>query len=365
MARTARLCLLLTLLAAPAARAQTTPAAPAPVPETPTPDILRYLPHPVDQPASLLTPAAPPGPPAPLLDRPYATQDALLDRPELPPVGWYLDVSAAGVLGHVQNQLNTGVPNPARAGVIDQVGLPSAPLDWNVMPRFEVGYRLPSGIGDVALSYRFLATQGSEMVAGTDGPTQLSSHLDLNVADLDYVSTEISLWPKWDMRWRIGLRYADVYFDSRALEGFGLASLGSGVDDTRVSNSYWGIGPHSGLELSRRIGSGGLSFVGRSEFSLLVGRIRQQFREQSTTSGPDGQPLVSLVSAASSQGVPVLEGEVGFSWQPRRFPNSHLFVGYEYEYWFSVGELSNINNLGGTTGTVSDQGFVLRAQIDF
>lgn len=328
------------------------------------PDVLRFLPRPPDQPSSLFAPAPPPSPPAPPPDRPYFQTDRLLDPPYLAPPGWFFDLDVGVTKGHVKNQLSTTVQNPA-TGNADLVGLPAAPLDWTISPRLEAGYRLPSGFGEVALSYRFLATQGSELVAGADGPTRLSSLLDVNQADLDYASEEFSLWPRWDMRWRLGLRYASVYFDSRADEPFDLAAAGSGVFRTRTTNSYVGLGPHSGVELARRFSDAGLSFVLKGEFSLLIGRVRQQFIETTTTAGPDGRPLVGSLAASDSQGVPVLGLQAGLAWQPPEYPDVRLYLGYVYEYWWDVGLLGNLNNIGGTFGEVADQGFVLRAEFDY
>jgi hypothetical protein len=168
------------------------------------------------------------------------------------------------------------------------------------------------------------------------------------------------------MHWRVGLRYAYVYFDAQADQPFDLAaSAGSGVFQARTTNSYVGIGPHSGLDLWRRFGTNGLAFGVQSEFSLLAGRIRQQFLEGTTTRGPDGQPLVGALSVGSSQAVPVLAVQAGFRWQPPSYPNTQLYLGYRYEYWWEVGLLNNLNNIQGTFGEVADQGFVLRAEFNF
>jgi hypothetical protein len=328
------------------------------------PEILRSLPQVPDQPASLLAPARPGGPEPPDLERPYFQVDPLLDPPQLPPVEWFFNLEVDPDKGHVKNEISTTVPNPA-TGKMDLVGLPSATLNWTVSPHFELGYRLPSGFGEILLSYRFLATEGSEAYPLADGPGRLSSQLDINQVDLDYASWEFSLWPKWDMRWRFGLRYADVYFDSRGDEGFALAAAGSGVYETRVTNSYVGIGPHAGVDLSRRFGPSGLAFVTKADFTILVGRIRQQFIERTTAFGPGGQPLVGDLSVSSSQGVPVLNVQAGFSWQPPQCPQANFFLGYQYEYWWEVGMLDQLNNGSGTFGEVIDQGFVLRAEFNF
>ncbi|MGH9677666.1 MAG: Lpg1974 family pore-forming outer membrane protein, partial [Candidatus Acidiferrum sp.] len=168
-----------------------------------------------------------------------------------------------------------------------------------------------------------------------------------------------------DMRWRAGLRYANVFFDSRADQPVAQAAVGGGIQNKRVSNSYAGIGPHAGLDLSRPFGSSGFSFVAQSEFALLAGRIRQQFEAVSTATGPDGQPLVGATSIASSQGAPVLGVRAGVSWHPPRFSHTSFYLGYVYEHWWDVGVISNANNLNGTFGDLSDQGIVVRASFDF
>jgi hypothetical protein len=342
--------------------------APAAVPQVPAgaePDILRNLPQVADTPASLLAPAPPPAPGGADFERPYFKRDSLLDPLELPPPGWFFDVDLDALHAHVKNQLNTGVPNPA-TGAINQIGLPSADLNWAFSPRFELGYRLPSGFGEFLLSYRFLATDGSELIEATDGPGRLSSLLDINQVDLDYACEEMSLWPHWDMRWHVGLRYSYVYFDSQSDEAFAAAAAGSGIYEARTTNSFVGIGPHAGVDLSRNFGCGcGLGFVAKADFAMLFGRVRQQFIEHTTTPGADGQPLVGEVSASDSVGVPVLTLQAGLGWKPPNYPRANFFLGYQYEYWWEVGLLANINNGGGTFGELSDQGFVLRAEFNF
>ena len=149
----------------------------------------------------------------------------------------------------------TPVPVPFTASV------PMARLDWTVSPRFELGYRLPSGFGEVDFAYRFLLAEGSgttdDPIAAPDATAALTSHLNLQVADLDYGSSETSLesmlGPGFGMKWRLGLRTADMAFDSRADEPLAAtAPAGSGFYERSVSDHFWGIGPHASVELSRR-----------------------------------------------------------------------------------------------------------------
>jgi hypothetical protein len=320
---------------------------------------LPNLPQPPDQPRSLTAPA-----PAALyesapLPGPYFEQDPLLDPPQLPPPGWFADVDVLVAKAHVKNKLTNASIAGGAAGV---VRLPSAPLDWTVAPRFEVGRTLPSGFGAVALSYRFLTTAGNGFTPGLDAPAVLRSRQDLNIVDLDYISHELSLWPKWDMTWRVGGRLGYAYFDSRADEPFDAAAAGSGVFEQRNSNRFLGFGPHGGVEVDRRVQGTGLSLFASSDFWIDVGRIRQTFNEVTTTLGPDGLPTTRATSVSSSQAVPVLNLQAGLRWRPPDVPNCELFLGYEYEYWWNVGRFSRTPD---SRGTLWDQGTLLRAEFNF
>ncbi len=322
-------------------------------------DPLPGLPHPPDQPRSLLAPA-----PATLYESsaepgPYFQPDPQLDPPQLPPPGWFADVETDFAKAHVKNKLTNA---SLHGGAPDVVSLPSAPLDWTVAPRFELGRNLPAGFGAIALSYRFVTTDGNGVAAGPDGPAALRSRLDLNIADLDYISHEFSLWPNWDMTWRFGHRYADVYFDSRADEAFAAAAAGSGVFERRVSDSFWGFGPHSGVDVDRCVKGTGLSFFASGDFWIDLGRIRQSFNEVTTTLGPGGLPTTEATTGSSSQAVPVLNLQAGLRWRPPDYPNWEFFLGYEYEYWWNVGRFSATPD---SRGELSDQGVVLRAAFNF
>jgi hypothetical protein len=316
------------------------------------------LPRPPDQPASLFLPPAPTGPaPAPL-PGPYFEFDPLLDPPELPAPGWFTDLEAGVVGPHVKN--NVTLDNAFPGG--GRLRLPSANLDWTVSPRVAVGYRLPAGFGEISLAYRFLVSEGEGTTSAQDSLAALKSRLDLNIIDLDYTSREFSLWPHWDMTWRFGLRWADVYFDSRAEEPFGVAAAGSGIFETRTTNSYLGFGPHAGVALARQLGPAGLALVGRVDGWISIGRIRQGFFETATTLGPNGLPLAAETRLSSSQAVPSINVQLGLGWQPLGWCNTHFFLGYVYEYWWNVGRESNTLD---SRGELSDQGILLRAEFNY
>jgi hypothetical protein len=244
----------------------------------------------------------------------------------------------------------------------DDVHLGSAPLEWTASPRFELGYRLPSGFGDIALSYRFLISDGSTFVQGPDGPASLRSRLDTHIANLDYLSREASLWPNCGMRWRCGLRFASVYFDSQANERFDLAAAGSGIFATRTSNHYKGLGPHAGVQLEQKLGFSGLALMGAIDSAYLLGRTHQDFLETTTTLGPDGRLLTGETRLANPQTVPVLNLQVGLLWEPPGCCQAHFFLGYEYEYWWDVARISTSPH---SRGEMGDQGILFRAEFNF
>src|SRR5207237_4286724 len=110
---------------------------------------------------------------------------------------------------------------------------PSAPLDWTLSPRFELGYRFADNLGSLMLTYRFLTTEGNPVVADFDpmGDGALRSRLDMQIVDLDYVSRHHKCCPDFDFRWLAGVRLATVFFDSEVIGG--LAEL-------RTSNHFFG-----------------------------------------------------------------------------------------------------------------------------
>jgi hypothetical protein len=293
------------------------------------------------------------------LPEPYFVPDPLLDKPDFAAPGWFLDADVGFAGPHIK-----GVETDANAGgntLPNIESLPTAGLDWTVAPRLQLGYRLPSAFGEIALSYRFLVTDGNGSTSGLDGTAALHSRLDFNQVDLDYLSREFSLAPHWDMKWHFGIRLAQVYFDSRADEPQALAAAGSTIFEQRFSNSYWGIGPHASLELQRDVEGTGLSFVGRIDGATLLGRINQGLFEESTKLAPNGQIASAESHLSGTQDVPILNVQAGIGWRPPQYPQAQLFLGYNYEYWWNVGKISN----QGTAAELSVEEIILRLTVNF
>lgn len=328
----------------------------------PLPDPLPGLPHPPDQPASLYRLPSQPPATGQLISVTPCEFDPLLDREHLPPPGWFSDLEVGIIKAHFKNQLVNSVLIPTPAGLVtNTVQTPSAPLDWTAAPRVQVGYRLAGGLGEFAVAWRGFATQGTQSGWGPDGPTFIKSRLDYNVADFDYQSWEISCWPEWDMRWTVGGRLAYLYYDSSQAQSAAQASAGSGILDTRVTNSYVGFGPHVALELSRKLAGTGLAGLIRWDSGIELGRIRQGFFEDLAGVDAAGRPLGGTTRVSSSQSDPWTNIQAGLSWQPPGWLDVHLFLGYEYEYWWNVGRLS----ITPSRGEMSNQGAVLRAEFNY
>src|SRR5262245_21683003 len=134
----------------------------------------------------------------------------LLDPPSTPP-GWFaaLDVELVGpaIKQRVQGQVMLGE-------TLVDVRLPDADLNWTGAPRLQLGYRFAEGVGELAASYRLLATEGSGSIPGFDaaGDGALKSRLDAQVLILDYSSREFSLWPFWDMKAHVGVCFPSIFF---------------------------------------------------------------------------------------------------------------------------------------------------------
>lgn len=286
-----------------------------------------------------LPPLPPPPPPCPIGPPPCIAGedcngrllrgDPWLDRPCGQKPGWFANLE----LGILKPDLDDRLVALVDVGGLftDIVLVPAADLAWTVSPQVELGYRFGQGAGELLVVYRNLASDGCGRIDDFDffGAAVLKTRLDLNVVDLDYGSQEFALGPQWDMRWRVGVRIASVWFDSRAQDLlFG----------QRSSNSVLGAGPQGSLELARYLGTSRFALVGKVEGSSLLTRITQSFEE---TVSMGGFPVLGgAVDQRDSQSVPTLRVQAGLSWTP--VFSSHalrLFAGYEYEHWWWLGHI--------------------------
>jgi hypothetical protein len=333
---------------------QSTPVAPAP-PVPVGPPMGPYGPL---QPR--LIPPPPPPPPGiyanPYQDTngPLLRGDPLLETVPNRPRGLFAGLEADLVWPHIKNRV-TGTL--AIDGFTDTLHLPTASLDVTGSPLFILGYRFAEGCGEFTAKYRSLVTEGSRNIENFDfmGEGFLKSRLNVNVIDLDYGSQEIPLVTEapgqlWDLKFDVGARIAGVYFDSSA-SGFAL--------NQHTSNNFFGAGPHVSLEFYRYLQDfNGLALYGKVDTAVVIGRIKQNFRESFTFDGITGVNGASTVRG--NQAVPMLGIEAGLSWTPTRTWRWLRFTGgYIFEQWWDVGTIS------GSSADLTYQGLFLRTELHF
>ena len=330
--------------------------------------------------AAQVPPAAPAGPadillparPAPYVIPPAGPYripedlgpDPLLDRPVGPPPGPFFDAELQLLGVHLRNQLRGVVAVGNRVDVFDENTVPGSPLRATVSPRFEAGYRLPEGNGEVGLAYRFLTTSGSGVAVTPLGTADQSGRLNLNTFDLTYGQREYALGPfpgyGWVFRWGVGVRLLEVDFDNNLRYRVGPGAGADAVTGQRTSNNFTGAGPVASLLLERRLSEvrQGLSFGVRVEGADSFGRINQRFYE--TLAGPPGggRPVGAVAPAKFAVGPLYLNGRVGFTYAPPG-TSARFYLGYQYESWFEIGRLND------SRAQLNTSGAVLRVEYDY
>jgi hypothetical protein len=309
------------------------------------------------------------------------TGSPLLDRPDAAPPGWFLNVESSVVLPHFQNQLvggritlaqtsgsnvNQSIGIPPGAGLPitgDVVNFPGNPLNATVTPRFEMGYRLPDGFGELKLGYRLMDTSGSDtLIDGNLGTASQNGHLKINFFDLDYATREFSLGPDWELRATVGIRSALLSYDSQISFLNPVAAVGEfgTMPFTRLSEAEsigtWYLGAHAVVEVDRKLPVPGLALFGRVDFSGLYGRTHQTFSETFVEI-----PGSTEIKVYNSLGTPMLTTQVGLSWDVPNWNHCRFMLGYQFEEWWQVGR--GDNNM--SEGSLYDQGVFLRAEFNF
>ena len=337
--------------------------------------VLEALPRPRDTPRSLFGPPQPPSTGGIQLDAPYFVPDPLLDPSFFPSPGWFAgaevqivkphlltNMSNSVLPGHFINNIPTSNEIGGKSTIVD---LPSAPLDWTASPRIFAGYRLPAGFGEFMLAYRHLGTDGSGVTPGASGPVNLSSRFAFDMLDIDYNSRELSLWPKFDMKWTFGLRNMFLFFDSQGTQPFLQARAGSPFQAREINNLY-GLGPHYALELNRRLGDSRWSLYSRIDSAAIFTWGTNEWTAASSTLGPNGRPLVGQTNAFGHQMVPTINGRAGVTWQPSPTSGTRVFIGYQYEVFWALNRVPQSNgsaNVPPSLGQYWSQGVVLQATI--
>ncbi|HWG47754.1 MAG TPA: Lpg1974 family pore-forming outer membrane protein [Gemmataceae bacterium] len=327
------------------------------IPESVLPPPTLGTPTPLPAPAPLPPPPVPP-PPSPPQASPFAPAGAVAT----PTDGWDLFGLSSVPLALFANvevdilkpHLKAALTHPAMfpGGGESTVQPPTSSLNWTAAPRFEIGWYIPEALGLFAFNYRGFAASGQSDATSLDGtPFTLRSRLDVNQIGFDFGTLPYSFAPHWDISGRIGVALADVYFDNRAV---------SAPQTLQASNNFYGAGPHGRIDVRRHIGLlPGLDLFGRADLSVLVGQIQQRFREGDAQF--DGSTINGNFMERRTQTVPVFNLQAGLSYTPPSLSNWRFSTGYEFEQWWSVGQMSGADS----RGQFYTNGVFLRAAVNF
>jgi hypothetical protein len=327
------------------------------------PEFLESLPHPADQPRSLLQPAPFLGPPPPDLESPYFQVDPLLDPPQWGETGWFWDVQVAGIKPHIQNEMFEVVTTGLGRSVPVQLG--NSPVSWTVAPRIEFGYRLPSGFGAFAIADSGFVANGADIFRGPDGPAPRTSSLQMNYTDLDYISREYTPCADWDMRWRAGARISETFSTTDVVETFAQAAAGSGILAAQQSNATLGAGPHFAIELDRWLRqSSGLGLLGKIDIADNFSVIRQRYSAVTTTLTPSGAFDSGVKIDRFENQIIILTVQLGLTWQPPQYPNSRVDLGWIQQTWWNVMQNAE-SGFPTANGQFDYQGVFLRASWNY
>jgi len=211
----------------------------------------------------------------------------------------------------------------------DTVTLPTADMDLGGAVLFNLRYK-GLGPGVLSASYRLLASEGNNVLSGIDptGDVFLRSRLNMNTIDLDYGNHPRELGPAWLLKWDVGARIATVYFDSFAT---------GPLLDLQTTNYFVGAGPHASVALTRKIGDLDLALYGKVDGSFVFGQVRQQFSE--TVFDFTTPVAFGYTAQSATRGVPVLSAQIGLSGAPCNGRWGRWQVGYQFEEWWSIGDV--------------------------
>src|SRR5262249_11712754 len=150
--------------------------------------------------------------------------------------------------------------------------------------------------------YRFLVTEGRGTGVTSFGSANVKSRLDINEFNLDYATAVYSPLPRYDLRFRIGARAAGVFLDSQAANGF---------DSQQASSYFVGSGPDAAIDFERHFQElPVLSLFARLDGAVLIGQVRQKFRE--TLNGGTPFEESAFFDPQKTQTSEVLTLQVGF-----------------------------------------------------
>jgi hypothetical protein len=177
-------------------------------------------------------------------------------RPFRPPAGWFASADLFLTRQHssIMGDLFWGGP-------VETV----PDLGTTLFPQATLGYRFEWGNAFVA-SYRYLSGSGQSGSGQNDLPNTWFIHgsagLNSHWVDLDYRGCLHGPWLWFTFQWQTGCRIAAIDYDNRS----------SYTDQfEEVHWTFFGAGPHFGIDLNWYLGRTGLGTFGRGDLGLEFG----------------------------------------------------------------------------------------------
>jgi len=256
----------------------------------------------------------------------------------------FADAEVALVFPHLSSRLTAPVqlgPN----GPTALVSLPNAHLDATASTLLQVGeFRFGPGYGELALSYRLMAADG------TDGgsASRIRSRLNFQTFSLDYLRNDCPLPNHLLLSWEVGARLQVVFFDSQAqTEG--------AFEQAR--NYFFGAGPHAGVGLTRML-SHDFGLYSHFDAALIVGyNTDQDF--VLATNDPENGVLSGSASQQQTQLSPSFMVQTGLTWTPDWMHAARLRSGYQFEQYYELGHVAR------SRGNLSAHGLFLSAELSY
>jgi hypothetical protein len=255
-------------------------------------------------------------------------------------IGWFFTLEADLSKPHVSN-IDFFVD-----GVKPQV--PS--LDWTVIPNLTLGYRWEQG-NALLVNYRYLASEGQSSAAADPvfGPESIRNRLDSNWIDLTYLFREHGPWYGFRLQWEVGVRMAYLFYDLKT-------SMPTSIE--QESESFFGAGPHGGMNLSWSVGSTGLAIFGRLDLAVLIGRTDDTttgvfFAAPGIVAPIAGVPNSTSSTAGGTKALLDSRFEIGLSWTVPNRPWLRFAGGYQNQGFVWNGH------------DISEQGPFLRCELGF
>jgi hypothetical protein len=262
----------------------------------------------------------------------------------------FVNAEAVLVFPHLSGRLTAPVQF-GEGGPSRLVSLHSTGLNATVSPLIQVGaFRFGPGYGELAVSYRLLATEGNDFsLSGSDaGGLHVRSRLNFQSFSLDYIRNDCPLRDDLLLTWDVGVRLQVVFFDTQEQRA---------SSSQQASSYFFGAGPRAGLCLTQTVAPD-VGAYGRFDTALIAGYNTAQNFVLAIT-----DPVLGALSGSARQQEtqlsPSFAVQLGLAWSPSCLPGSSLRTGYLFEQWYGLGRVES------SRGDLTAHGLFLRLEASF